>query len=81
MIATRQTIADNKSAYAYVMSSNRVTFDIQFISRPPGAQIAYKKLLDPDFTDYSELTDVKHATFELATWRFKFHKADCSDDQ
>jgi hypothetical protein len=81
VMATRQTMADNKSAYSYIVSSNRITFDIQFVSRPAGAQIAYKKLLDADFTDYSEPTDVKHATFELATWKFKFHKAECSDDQ
>lgn len=81
VIATRQTIADNKSAYAYIASSNRVTFDIQFYSIPSGAQISYKKLLDAGFTDYSQPTDVHQATFELATWRFKFHKAECSDDQ
>jgi hypothetical protein len=78
---TRQAYADNKAAYGYVAANDRVTFDIQFKSIPSGAHISYQKLIDPGFTDYSQPTDVALATFELATYKFKFHSDVCADDQ
>jgi hypothetical protein len=81
VIATRKTIADNKALYIYVATTERLTFDLEFHSRPKGARISYKKMLDESFTDYAEPTDVSHAAFDLAIWKFLFKKSECSDDQ
>ena len=73
-------IRDNISAYKYIKDSGRITFNARITSFPTGARIQYKKLIDDVFQDYSSPTDVSNASFELATWIFKFHKDDCKDE-
>jgi len=76
----RGTISDNKSAYRIVKETGRITFDATLSSYPVGAHILYKKLVDDSYSDYSGLTNVEKASFELATWNFKFHKEGCTDE-
>ena len=78
--AVRKVITDNSAAYKYVRDTGRITFDAELTSVPPGARIRYKKLIDDVYQDYSSPTDVPHATFELATWIFVFHKDGCTDE-
>lgn len=80
VIAVRTTIRDNGSAYKYIRDNGRLTFDVQLSSFPSGARISYKKLIDDQYQDYSSPTDVANASFELATWNFKFHKEGCTDE-
>jgi hypothetical protein len=77
---TSELLRNNASAYAYIESSNRITFDAKLTSIPSGARVSYKKMVDEEYVDYSSPTDVLHASFELATWTFKFHKEGCSDE-
>lgn len=78
--AVWQLIKDNISAYKFIKSTGRITFSTRIASFPAGARISYKKLTDDEFRDYSSPTDVPNATFELATWIFKFHKEECTDE-
>jgi hypothetical protein len=78
VIATRDTLKDNRAAYQRA-KDGMLTFEARIISHPDGARISYKKLIDADFRDYSSPTDVQSATFELATWIFVFHLEGCSD--
>ena len=78
--AVSQVLKDNSAAYKYVKTSGRATFDARLTSRPAGARISYKKLVDDDYKDFSSPTNVPFATFELATWDFKFHKEGCEDE-
>lgn len=79
-IATDKLLSDNAAAYKYVKAAGRVTFSARLTSVPSGARIFYKKLVDSEYRDYSSPTDVSDASFELATWTFKFHKEECSDE-
>jgi hypothetical protein len=79
IIAVWQTIKDNIAAYL-IVKSGRLTFRAQLSSYPPGARIQYKKMIDDKFVDYSSPTNVPSAAFELATWDFKFHKEECTDE-
>jgi len=76
----RGTISDNESAYRIVKETGRITFDAELSSSPKGAHIFYKKLVDDSYSDYSGMTDIQKASFELATWNFKFHKDGCTDE-
>ena len=80
IIAVWQTIKDNIAAYL-IVKSGRITFRAQLTSYPSGARIQYKKTVDDQFEDYSSPTDVSNASFELATWDFRFHKDGCPDDR
>ena len=82
-IAVLKVIKDNIAAYLYVEKSGRITFDAQLTSYPPGARISYRKAIDDEnsYIDYSMPTNIEKATFDLATWVFKFHKDGCADDQ
>ena len=55
------------------------TFPAVLRTRPPGAHIMYKSLTDDDYTDYSGITETQ-ASFELATWFFKFRVENCEDE-
>jgi hypothetical protein len=78
--AVWRTIRDNASAYKYIRNTGRITFDAALTSFPSGARIRYKKVADLVYEDYSSLTPVENASFELATWIFKFHKDGCADE-
>jgi hypothetical protein len=78
-LAVWGTIKDNLKAYKYVKDTNRITFSAQLMSYPTGARVSYKKVIDEDYRDYSSPTNVTNASFELATWIFKFHKDGCTD--
>lgn len=78
--AVWQTIKDNIAAYKFVKDNGRATFTATIESFPAGARIQYKKLIDDVYEDYSSPTDVRSATFELATWIFRFHKDGCKDE-
>lgn len=80
VIAVRKVISDNAAAYRYIKNTGRITFDAELTSVPTGARIQYRKIIDSQFEDYSSPTDVPHATFELATWVFKFQKFGCKDE-
>lgn len=73
------TLSDNAAAYKYVKTTGRLTFDATLKSLPTGASVQYREVLDPEFTDYSSLTNISGAKFELATYIFKFSKAGCAD--
>jgi hypothetical protein len=73
------TLTDNAAAYKYVRTTGRLTFDATLKSLPTGASVQYREVLDSEFTDYSSLTNISGATFELATYIFKFSKAGCAD--
>jgi hypothetical protein len=75
----RGTIADNKSVYRIIKNTGRLTFPAVLRTRPPGAHIMYKSLTDDDYTDYSGITETQ-ASFELATWFFKFRVENCEDE-
>ena len=78
--AVRGTTGDNKAAYRIVKETGRITFDARITSFPAGAHIFYKKLVDDNYSDYSKLTDIEKASFELATWNFKFRKEGCTGE-
>lgn len=78
--AVWRTIRDNAAAYKYIRNTGRITFDARISSFPPGARIQYKKVADQLYEDYSSLTPVDKASFELATWLFRFHKDGCTDE-
>jgi hypothetical protein len=79
VVAVRQVVGDNAAAYRDVKTSGRITFEAQLESTPPGAVVKYKKLIDEDYKDYANPTNITDATLELATWTFKFIKAGCTD--
>jgi hypothetical protein len=78
-LAVAYAIRDNRKAYEHVRDTGRIDFKARLISIPSGAHVFYKKLIDTEYLDYSSQTDVMDASFELATWLFKFHIDGCED--
>ena len=74
------TIKDNIAAYVFVRDNGTDKFTVAITSYPKGASIQVKKLIDDDYTDYGQ-TNISSASFELATWIFKFHHPECSDER
>ena len=72
------TLNDNASAYETV-KSGRLTFAASIKSRPAGARVHYRKVIDADFIDLPQPTDVGVATFDLGTYIFAFEKEGCTD--
>jgi hypothetical protein len=75
-----QTIKDNISAFRIIEKSGRITFSASLTSYPTGARVFYRKAIDSEYQDYSSLTNVQNATFDLSRWFFKFHKDGCTDE-
>lgn len=73
------TIKDNIAAYMFIRNNGTDKFTVAITSYPKGASIQVEALIDDNFTDYGH-TDIPKATFELATWTFKFHHPDCMDE-
>jgi hypothetical protein len=74
------TIKDNIAAYLFIRNNGTDKFTVAISSYPKGASIQVKKLTDDDYSDYGQ-TNIPSASFELATWTFKFHHPDCSDER
>jgi hypothetical protein len=79
--ATQAKFNDEKSAFEFIKDTGGDRFLANVVSRPPGAHVSYKKLLDNDYTDLSSDTDVMSVSFALATYTFKFSKDGCKGEQ
>jgi hypothetical protein len=78
---TRDKFNDEKVAFQFIRDTGGDRFLANVVSRPSGAHVSYKKLLDNDFTDLSSNTDVMSVSFELATYTFRFSKDGCKGEQ
>lgn len=78
---TRNKFNDEKAAFQFIKDTGGDRFLANVVSRPSGAHVSYKKLLDNEFTDLSSDTDVMSVSFALATYTFKFSKDGCKGEQ
>ena len=77
--AVRSVMGDNKAVYN-TAKSGRVNTVVSITSHPTGAHIQYRYSYETNYRDYSALTDVQRAQFELVSYTFKLHKDGCTDE-